>query len=106
MRETPCGQGDEGRDDADSEDSVKKLEESAKAHAAARQARAAEGAVKTGNATAEAATTAGPGEYVVQPGDTFTKIAKETGVSVQDLEAANPGVDSKKLKVGQVLKTK
>ena len=49
---------------------------------------------------------AGPGEYVVKPGDTGTKIAKATGASLADLEAANPGIDWKRLRIGQKIKTK
>jgi LysM repeat protein len=42
-------------------------------------------------------------EYVVIKGDTLGKIAKKNGVTVKALEAANPGVVPKKLKVGQKL---
>ena len=42
-------------------------------------------------------------EYVVVAGDTLAKIAKAHGVSVKALEAANPGVDPKKLKIKQKL---
>lgn len=42
-------------------------------------------------------------EYVVVAGDTLAKIAKSHGVSLKALEAANPGVDPKKLKVKQKL---
>jgi LysM repeat protein len=42
-------------------------------------------------------------QYSVVKGDTLYKIAKANGVSLQALEAANPGVDSAKLKIGQVL---
>ena len=84
-------------------DSVKKLEESAKARAVARQASATEGTAKTVDATAAAA---GPGEYVVKGGDTGGKIAKELGISLHDLEAANPGIDWNKLKIGSTIKTK
>jgi LysM repeat protein len=41
--------------------------------------------------------------YTVVKGDSFYKIAKANGVSVKALMAANPGVDSAKLKVGQGL---
>jgi LysM repeat protein len=47
---------------------------------------------------------AGPGEYVVKSGDTGTKIASSLGVTVQALEAVNPGVDWRRLHVGQKLK--
>jgi LysM repeat protein len=42
-------------------------------------------------------------EYVVVQGDTFSKIAKKFGVTVKAVEAANPGVEPTKLKVGQKL---
>jgi LysM repeat protein len=41
--------------------------------------------------------------YAVVQGDTLAKIAKAHGVSVKALEAANPGVDPKKLKIKQQL---
>jgi LysM repeat protein len=48
---------------------------------------------------------AGPGEYVVKPGDTSgAKIARDHGVSLPDLMAVNPGTDWTKLKVGDKLK--
>jgi LysM repeat protein len=76
--------------------SIAKLEEAAKARAAAPKA----------SKGGEAAAVAGPGEYVVKPGDTGTKIAKATGVSLADLEAANPGIDWRRLRIGQKIKTK
>ncbi|WP_126428482.1 LysM peptidoglycan-binding domain-containing protein [Brevibacillus marinus] len=42
-------------------------------------------------------------QYVVQPGDTLYKIARSFGVSVSQLQAANPGVVATQLQVGQVL---
>jgi LysM repeat protein len=42
-------------------------------------------------------------EYVVVKGDSFAKIAKKNGVSVKAIQAANPGVEPTKLKVGQKL---
>ena len=47
---------------------------------------------------------AGPGEYIVKAGDGGTKIARTLGVSVQDLQAVNPGVNWSKLKVGDKVK--
>jgi len=44
------------------------------------------------------------GNYVVAAGDSLGKIAKKFAVSLSDLQAANPGVESKKLKVGQKIK--
>lgn len=47
---------------------------------------------------------AGPGsEYVVAKGDLLATIAHRNGVSLKALEEANPGVNPKKLKVGQKL---
>jgi LysM repeat protein len=42
-------------------------------------------------------------QYVVVKGDSFYKIARANKISVKALAGANPGVDSAKLKVGQVL---
>ncbi len=78
------------------QESVKKIEDSAKARAA----------VHAAHANGDTAAAPGPGEYVVKPGDTGTKIAKDTGVSISQLETLNPGIDWKHLKVGQKLKTK
>ncbi len=47
---------------------------------------------------------AGPGEYVVKPGDSMAKIARANHVSLADLRSVNPGVESKSLKIGQKLK--
>lgn len=47
---------------------------------------------------------AGPGEYIVKPGDSGTKIASSNGVSIGDLQAVNPGVNWNTLKPGQKLK--
>ena len=40
-------------------------------------------------------------EYTILKGDYFEKIAKANGVTIAAIEKANPGLDSKKLKVGQ-----
>jgi LysM repeat protein len=48
---------------------------------------------------------AGPGEYIVKPGDTGMKIANATGLSLSELEAINPGIDWKRLRVGQKIKS-
>jgi LysM repeat protein len=47
---------------------------------------------------------AGPGEYVVKPGDSGAKIARANGVTLADLESVNPGIDWRRLKVGQKIK--
>ena len=58
----------------------------------------------TGTTGGTATVTAGPGEYVVKSGDTPRKIAASAGVSVTELLKANPGLDPKKMHVGQKLK--
>ena len=40
-------------------------------------------------------------EYVIVKGDTFEKIAKDHGVSTKAIQDANPGVDARRLKIGQ-----
>jgi LysM repeat protein len=47
---------------------------------------------------------AGPDEYVVQSGDTGVKIARSTGVSLNDLIAVNPDINWNRLRVGQKIK--
>ena len=42
--------------------------------------------------------------YVVQSGDTFGTIAAKTGVSVERLQALNPGVSTNALQVGQKIR--
>jgi LysM repeat protein len=42
-------------------------------------------------------------DYTVIKGDTFASIAKKSSVSVKAIEEANPGVDPKRLKIGQKL---
>jgi N-acetylmuramoyl-L-alanine amidase len=47
-----------------------------------------------------------PAKYTIQEGDTFWSIAAKDGpegITVEDLIAANPGVDPRNLKVGQVI---
>ena len=41
--------------------------------------------------------------YKVQAGDTLYSIANRQGISVAALERANPGVDSRRLRIGQML---
>ena len=50
---------------------------------------------------ADVAPTATVKEYTIVKGDYFEKIAKANGLTSAAIEKANPGVDSKKLKVGQ-----
>jgi LysM repeat protein len=42
-------------------------------------------------------------EYVVVKGDSLWKIAKKNSVTIKAIEAANPGIDPARLKVGQKL---
>lgn len=42
----------------------------------------------------------------LKPGDTMAKIAREHGLTVQQLVALNPGVEPAKLRVGQILKVR
>jgi len=41
--------------------------------------------------------------HTVESGDTFWTIAKKNNMTVKDLEKANPGVNSEKIKIGQVI---
>lgn len=50
--------------------------------------------------------TAGKKVYVVQTGDTFGTIAAKVGISIERLQALNPGVSSNVLQVGQKLRTR
>jgi len=71
---------------------ITKIEESRKAPAAA--GKGAHGPV-----------VAGPGEYVIKAGDTFSKIGKANGgFSGAEVASVNPGVDPSHLKVGQKIK--
>ena len=42
--------------------------------------------------------------HKVQPGDTWYKLSKDYGVSVQEIQRANPGVDPYSLQIGQGIK--
>lgn len=44
------------------------------------------------------------GTYSIAPGDNLSKIAKKFGVSLDALESANPGIDSRHLNIGQKVK--
>ena len=44
--------------------------------------------------------------YVVQTGDTFGTIASKEGITVEQLQALNPGVSTNALQVGQQLRVK
>lgn len=42
-------------------------------------------------------------DYTIQSGDTFWTIARKNNMSLEDLEKANPGVNSEKIQIGQVI---
>ena len=73
----------------------------------AQKARAAAPAGKAGKNGAPAVVTGtvdANGNYTVAPGDTLSKIAKKFATRVDALEAENPGLDPKKVKIGQKIK--
>ena len=73
--------------------SITKMEEAAKAH------------VGPAGKGPRAAVVAGPGEYVIKAGDTFSKIGKANGgFSGAEVASVNPDVNPSKLKVGQKIK--
>ena len=41
------------------------------------------------------------GTYTIKAGDTFARLSGQFGVSLQAIEAANPGVDPRRLRIGQ-----
>lgn len=43
-------------------------------------------------------------EHKIKQGESFSSLAKDFGVTVKAIQAANPGVDSSKLKIGQTVK--
>jgi peptidoglycan endopeptidase LytF len=45
----------------------------------------------------------GSAPYVIRSGDTFFALAQRFGVSVADLQAANPGVNPNALQIGQLV---
>lgn len=55
----------------------------------------------SGGPTVAPGTLSDDGTYVIKGGDTLGKVATQFGVTLSELQAANPGVDSRKLKVGQ-----
>lgn len=65
---------------------------------------AAPAPVNSGTTTGSSAAAPASGEYVIQNGDTFTKIAKKVGCKVSELTALNPGIEPARLRVGQKIK--
>lgn len=71
----------------------------------ARFAKPAEAASDKASGGVKKETPAGPGGvYVIKAGDTLGSVAKKHGVSLDALMRANPGMDSRRLKVGQNVK--
>jgi LysM repeat protein len=62
------------------------------------------GARPTATATATPKRTRKRKVYVVKPGDTPSQIAERTGVTLEQLEAANPKLDPQLLAPGQRIK--
>lgn len=44
------------------------------------------------------------GEIIIKQGDTLSKLAREQGINLNDLLKANPGIDPRKLQIGQKIK--
>jgi LysM repeat protein len=51
----------------------------------------------------QAASTQSVGAYTIRSGDTFSKIARNNGISLNTLMAANKGVNPSRLRVGQTI---
>jgi LysM repeat protein len=77
---------------------IAKLEEAAKARAAA--------PVKSGGGAAAAPTGVlnADGTYTVAAGDSLSKIARKFAVKVDSIEAENPGLDPTKIRPGQKIR--
>jgi len=55
----------------------------------------------SGGPTVAPGTLAEDGTYVIKGGDTLGRVAAQFGLTLAEIQAANPGVDSRKLRVGQ-----
>lgn len=73
----------------------------AAAPAAAAPAPAAPAPASESTAAAEPSPTEGSGTYAIQSGDNFVKISKKLDIALQALIDANPGVDHRRLRIGQ-----
>ncbi|MGH8020873.1 MAG: LysM peptidoglycan-binding domain-containing protein [Opitutaceae bacterium] len=51
--------------------------------------------------SAEPGTLAEDGTYVIKSGDTLSTIGRQFGITYQEIQAVNPGLDPRKLRVGQ-----
>ncbi len=58
----------------------------------------------TGSTTETTVKTGGRRYYTVRSGDTLTSISLDTGVSVEQLQQLNPGLDTQALQPGQRLR--
>lgn len=58
----------------------------------------------TATKTSTKTSTSKTSNYKISKGDTFSKIAKEYGVSVKEIESLNKGVEPTKLQIGQTIK--
>lgn len=76
---------------------IAKIEEAQKARAAAPAAKGGAAAAATGVLNSD-------GTYTVASGDNPSKIARKFGVKLDALEAENPGLDARNIKVGQKLR--
>lgn len=76
---------------------IAKIEEAQKARAVAPAGKGGAPAAVTGKVDAN-------GNYIVAPGDSLTKIAKKFATSVDRIEAENPGLNAKSMKIGQKIK--
>lgn len=56
---------------------------------------------ETAGPTVPPGTLSEDGTYVIKGGDTLGRVAASFGVTLTELQDANPGVDSRKLRVGQ-----
>ena len=68
-----------------------------------KKAAAKKTAGKKNTGKAEKAAVPADGVYIVKEGDSFSRIAAKYHVRVADIEAANPGVSSNRLQIGQKL---
>jgi LysM repeat protein len=84
------------------EDLAKQASDKA-ANLGSRPVRSAETGTGSAGPTAGPTTTATAedGTYVIKGGDTLAKVAAQFGISTAELQAANPGVEPRKLHVGQ-----
>lgn len=57
----------------------------------------------TATESAAQVATAKKGSYTIQSGDTFAKIAQQNGIGLQTLLNVNPGVDPRRLGIGQTI---